>query len=1203
MNRSTDDVVHAAVRDGAASRDGVAVGRTEPGERTVDLGVLGPVAVRRADRSGVTVSSPRSRGLLVALALADGRSVSVPQLAEELWADEAAPADPRGSVQTVVSRLRAVVGPDLVERTPSGYRFAGTTDLQVASEALHGATAALAPGASRDPGRAVGLATAALDLWRGEPGADVGASLREQLEPRAGSLRSRLGEVLLDALVAAEDWDGALAVVMPRLAQDPADERSVAALLAACAGTGDVTTGLRAYARLRDALADELGTSPSPAVQERYAALLRLDASGHQVSDSGAPDRGAPDRGSDAGGVTAQVASGSSAPRGTSVGLRRAATTLVGREQAVADLVAHLGGSRLVTVLGPGGLGKTRIAHEVGWRLLDGAPLVVVVELASIGTAEDVVPAIAAALGIHEATTGVRLGDRGKGIDVLAQLRERLGAPGTVLVLDNCEHVLEGAARAVDDLLESTAVRVLATSRAPLEVDGEVAYALAALGSDPTGHGPAVELFCQRARAVRGDVVLDLSAVARLCGRLDGLPLAIELAAARVRSMTVEEIDDRLGARFLLLTGGARTAPERHRTLRAVIEWSWDLLGPGERATLRRTSLLPAGFDLASAEQVAGAGWPDGAGRAPEQVRDDVATLVAQSLLVMTEDPQTRTSRFRMLETVREFSLLELQVAGEVTDGRRAVVAWARGLAARGVSAMMGPGQPGVVRTTVREQDNLVQAFRWAVAEEDGTSALAVLGLLGAVSGVRGTFFELFGLVDDALSLARTARLAQARDAILTAFFVAGIGRMFVTRRLATVIGRMRVLSRRPDLVGEGWAEAIGLGLEGALEQNHQEVARRARRSSFPPLVLLGHLAGGALAENNGALDEAAALGERAHELAVAQENMWAQASASQLLGQVENERGDHAAAARWFTAAHRLMIELGSVSDLRQVEISEAGNDLVEGDLDRAELVFRQAAAATGPDESGAADSPLAGTEPGVAEHRAAGFAGLGEVAWLRGDPAGALDSYDRCLAQLPAYGFQASRPWHLVHAAARLCLACLDAVAAQVGGDGGTGDGRADDTERDDRTGAGARLPVRDRDERLDMARRLRVRVVAGLRTRTEVDSPVAGTALVALGAWLWSDVRPAGEDRTGAGDGGGDRAGRGDDRSDDGLELLALAERLGSRQDVPSLRRTTHLAAARRLLGDARVDAAVSRAQEPAGHDEVLARAREILRPRLA
>ena len=1190
MNRSTDDVVHAAVRDSgavlddAAERDGTAA--------RVDLAVLGPVSVHRAGQGPVTVTSPRTRGLLVALALADGRSVSVPQLAEELWADEAAPLDPRGSVQTVVSRLRAVVGPGLVERTPGGYRFAGTTDLQVASGALRAATAALA---RRDPVRAVGLATAALDLWRGEPGADVGGSLREQLEPRAGSLRSRLGEVLLDALVVAEDWDGALALVTPRLAQDPADERSVAALLAACAGTGDVTTGLRAYARLRDALADELGTSPSPAVQERYAALLRLDASGHGSSDSGASDPVAP-------------APGTSSPRGTSVGLRRAATTLVGRERAVADLVAHLGGSRLVTVLGPGGLGKTRIAHEVGWRLLDdGAPLVVVVELASIGTAEDVVPAIAAALGIHEATTGVRLGDRGKGIDVLAQMRERLGAPGTVLVLDNCEHVLEGAARAVDDLLESTAVRVLATSRAPLEVDGEIAYALAALGSDPAGHGPAVELFCQRARAVRGDVVLDLSAVARLCDRLDGLPLAIELAAARVRSMTVEEIDDRLGARFLLLTGGARTAPERHRTLRAVIEWSWDLLGPGERATLRRTSLLPAGFDLATAEQVAGAGWPDGAGRVPEQVREDVATLVAQSLLVMTEDPRTRTSRFRMLETVREFSLIELERAGEVADGRRAVVAWARGLAARGVSAMMGPGQPGLVRTTVREQDNLVQAFRWAVAEQDGTSALAVFGLLGAVSGVRGTFFELFGLVDDALALAPRAHLEQARDAILTAFVVAGVGRMFVTRRLATVIGRLRLLSRRPDLVGEDWAEAVRLGLAGATGQDHQEVGARARGSSSPTIALLGHLAGGAFAENSGALDEAAALGERAHELAVVQGNLWAQASASQLLGQVENERGDHGAAARWFTAAHRLMIELGSVSDLRQIEISEAGNDLVEGDLDRAEAVFRQAAATTA-DEVVAPDNPLGGTEPGVAEHRAAGFAGLGEVAWLRGDPAGALDSYDRCLEQLPGRGAQGSRPWHLVHAAARLCLASLDAVAAAGSSAGLAGDGRGTADERGSAGGAanagvgadaGMRAPVRDRDARLDMARRLRVRVVAGLRTGTEVDSPVVGTALVALGAWLWSD---------GGSNGGkvGDRSAvdrSAVDRSDDGLELLALAERLGSRQDVPSLRRTTHLAAARRLLGDARVDAAVRRAQEPAAHDEVLARAREILRPRLA
>jgi len=1182
--------------------------------------------VRRTDGTTTTLASPRSRALLVALALADGRSVSVSQLAADLWSDETPPADPRGSIQTVVSRLRSVVGPGLVELTPSGYRFTGTTDLHLASEALRAASTKLSAPAS-DPARAASDAQAALERWRDQPGADVTDGLREQLEQRAASLWSALSDLRLTALVGAQDWDAALALAAGRAAADPADERAVAALLVACAEKGEVTSGLRAYARLRDALADELGTSPSRGVQEAYAALLRLDASSaaatpttaalttaardqvpvagaRQDAGDGTPSgagQGGPERplpavtsgpsvpavpgasgasGQPSSGAAPSASSGAVDPtEGMALGLRRAATVLVGRDQAVHDLVGHLRTSRLVTVLGPGGLGKTRIAHEVGWRVLtEGAPLVVVVELASIGTDDDVMPAIAAALGIHESTAGVRIGDRSTRLDVPGQIRDRLTAPGTVLVMDNCEHVLAGAARAVGSLLASTGVRVLATSRAPLEVDGEVAYALPALSSDADAGGPAVELFCQRALAVRADAVLDRGAVARLCTRLDGLPLAIELAAARVRSMTLEEIADGLGRRFLLLTGGARTAPERHRTLRAVIEWSWELLDERERATLRRTSLLPAGFDLPTAEQVAGASWPgsgptgggtdsgadDWRAEVSAQVRDDVAALVAQSLLVMTEDPATRTSRFRMLETVREFSLLELEEAGEVDDGQRAVVRWASGLAAEGVPATAGPGQVDVVRAVTTELDNLVQAFRWAVADEDATSALTIFGVLGAVAAMRGTFFEILGLVDDAVALARGARVSQAPDAILTAMLVSAIGRMFVTHRPSVLVGRLTLLSRRPDVVGPAWAEAIALGIEGiVVGEHHSEMLARARGSSFPALMLMGHVAGGAVAENDGALDEAARLGEQGYALAVEQGNTWARASASQLLGQVENERGDHASAARWFTEAHSLMKELGATSDLRQIEISEAGNSLAEGDLDRAEATFRRAASATEQAEGvvGAA-GPLEGAGPGVVELRAAGYAGLGEVAWLRGDAATALDRYDRGIAQLPRFGAPASRPWHLVHASARLSLACLDAAAVARG------------------EGAG-RPPVRDREQRRALARRLRVLLVANLRTGHGVDSPAVGTALVALGAWMWTD------------DGA---------RVDDGLELVGLGERLGSRQDVPSLRRTTHLGVARALQGDDRVEAALARARVPADHDAVLARARALLAPRL-
>ena len=231
-----------------------------------------------------------------------------------------------------------------------------------------------------------------------------------------------------------------------------------------------------------------------------------------------------------------------------------------------------------MTVLGAGGLGKTRLAQEVAGRAT--VPLVVVVELASVRTDDDVVLALASTLGVREASSNRRIAEGA--LDVRDRILARLEEGPALLVLDNCEHVIDGAARWAADLLASLpSLRIVATSRSPLTIGAEQVFPLEPLASDAAG--PAVELFVERATAARPGVDLPLEVIARLCTRLDGLPLAIELAAARVRSMTVEQIESRLENRFALLAGGDRTAPERQRTLRAVIDWSWALLSADER--------------------------------------------------------------------------------------------------------------------------------------------------------------------------------------------------------------------------------------------------------------------------------------------------------------------------------------------------------------------------------------------------------------------------------------------------------------------------------------------------------------------------------------------------------------------------------------------------------------------------------------------
>jgi predicted ATPase/tetratricopeptide (TPR) repeat protein len=401
---------------------------------------------------------------------------------------------------------------------------------------------------------------------------------------------------------------------------------------------------------------------------------------------------------------------------------------LLGRDEDIAAVERLLHASRAVTVVGPGGLGKTRLAHAVSRRAEQ--RVVYFVPLAGVTADEDVAAEVASTLGAGEGRPGAMSGHAPA--DPVPGILGALGSGPALLVLDNCEQVIRGAAGLVQALVSSSKdLRVLATSRSPLGLTSEAVYALPELGLDTS-----VELFTQRARAARPGVELPSDAVAELCRHLDGLPLAVELAAARVRVLSVPEIARRLGDRFALLRGGARDAPERHRTLHAVVEWSWNLLAEDARAALRTLSVFPGGFSGEAAEQVLG-----------EDALLLLEQLADQSLLTVADTPAG--VRFRMLETVREFTAARRAEAGEDEEVIGRFLLWARDFGVANHDWFFG-SEPRAAWERIRaEQDNLVLALRHALARTDGPTIAALTAVLAALWSTGSHYPRLTALAAD----------------------------------------------------------------------------------------------------------------------------------------------------------------------------------------------------------------------------------------------------------------------------------------------------------------------------------------------------------------------------------------------------------------------------------------------------------------------
>jgi len=414
-------------------------------------------------------------------------------------------------------------------------------------------------------------------------------------------------------------------------------------------------------------------------------------------------------------------------------------TSFIGRDREMEEVRRHLGAHRLVTLTGAGGCGKTRLAlHVAAESAADFNGGVWLVELGSITDASLVPGAIAAALNVRE--DAQRL--------VLEAIADQLQDKEALIILDNCEHLLDGASRAAEYLLRRcTEVRILATSREPLGVAGETVWRVPSLAVPihDTGEAAeilqcdAVQLFLDRADAVVAGYKADAksaSTLLRICRALDGIPLAIELAAAKVRVLSLEQIAERLNNRFALLSGGMRTAMTRHRTLRATIEWSYDLLSEEEKLLLQRLAVFAGGFTLEAAEFVCCDTWP-----ADDTVLQHLTALVDKSMVVVDEDGEAL--RYRLLETVREFAQEKLSASGQTENLRERHLTYYRDMAEEASTGLIGPDQAMWLERLEREHDNMRAAIQWCrllpTHDEDG---LRLAGALARFWFLRGYLSE-----------------------------------------------------------------------------------------------------------------------------------------------------------------------------------------------------------------------------------------------------------------------------------------------------------------------------------------------------------------------------------------------------------------------------------------------------------------------------
>lgn len=685
-----------------------------------ELSVLGGLSIS-ADGEPRPLGGPHAQRVLAVLAAHVDEPVSPDRLVDSLW-DDRPPRTATGTIQTHISRLRSALSPAFsISLDAGGYRLK-------------------APEGGVDAGRFEALLRRSLPLGSDESVQVLEAALALWHGPAFGPC-AELDEVRSEAvrldelrLVATDGWaeaklsTGDPAVMVGELealvSRHPLRESFRRSLMTALYRTGRQGEALRRCAEFRRLLADELGLDPSERIRELEVRILADDPSLRSGAER----------------------SGTVRARAALVPRLLGATTFVGRDPLVAALSDAVAVQPLLTLTGPGGVGKTRLALRVAGALLDSfVDGVTVVELAPLRDPSGVVQAVASALDIQQRQFRT----------LESTIEDHLTTRSCLLVLDNCEHVIESVAVLVDRLRTSCPqLRVLATSREPLGLPGECVEVLGPLSLPPdrvstveeVAGSAAVELLIARAStAQRGFALSDdnVAPIAAICHRLDGLPLALELAAARLRTMDAGTLADRLGRQAELLGRGQRGGVHRHRSLHHLVEWSYDLLEAHERQVFAQLAVFAGGFDLAAAEAVCTVG-PDGT-----STLGTLAGLVDKSMVVFVDPGQPR---YRLLEPLREFGLNRLGDSGSLDTLEQRHLEWFLALAERGAVGLDGPDEAAWSAALTCDLDNFRVAHLTALRRHDADRALAMVAALRELA-FRRIDYEIEGWADRSIEL------------------------------------------------------------------------------------------------------------------------------------------------------------------------------------------------------------------------------------------------------------------------------------------------------------------------------------------------------------------------------------------------------------------------------------------------------------------
>ncbi|MBI1743232.1 tetratricopeptide repeat protein [Candidatus Acetothermia bacterium] len=729
------------------------MGKDDSTEGGLKLQLLGSFQVWRdgALISGRALSPGKPQALLKLLLSHRGQVFTQDQLMEALFPD----LDPDKAVRNLharLSELRRALEPKLKKGSESqfilnvgqqGYCFSKDAPCSIDTEEFQRFIEAAQ--ASEKAGRwpeALGTYQQAMALYQGE-------FLAEDLyEEWASTPREHWREVYLLALLRQADcharlgqYSQAIELCAKVIALKPTQETAYRQKMLYHALVGEQSEALKIYQACVKALKEQLDVEPSSETRELHEQILKGN-----ISTQGYP-----------------------APAGAARhNLPSALTSFIGREREIQEVMRLLGITRLLTLTGSGGCGKTRLALQVATDLVkEYAHGVWLVELASVSDPALVPQALALAVGVPEET----------GRPLLATLSDYLQLKQLLLVLDNCEHLVGACAQLAETLLKHCSnLRVLATSREGLGIAGELIYAVPSLEVPDPQRLPAlkilqqcesVSLFLERALFIHPQFALtqeNARAVAKVCHQLDGIPLAIELAAARVKVMTAEQIAARLDDRFRLLTGGSRTALPRQQTLLATMDWSFQLLSEVERVLFRRASVFVGGWTLEAAEGICA-----GEGVEPPQILDLLTQLVEKSLVMVEEEGGE--ARYTLLQTIRQYSLGKLLEAGEADVLRNRHRDWFLSLAEKAEPQLRGTDQQRWLNLLEKEHENLRAALGWSKSTESYDQGIKLAGALWFYWDIRGYFREGRSWLDEMLQ-----RRSNASSSVLAkALYGAGV--------------------------------------------------------------------------------------------------------------------------------------------------------------------------------------------------------------------------------------------------------------------------------------------------------------------------------------------------------------------------------------------------------------------------------------------